>query len=327
VFAAIKLTRSESGANAPHPIKLVFASKEPVYPMKLTAIAGGKPGFELFVIGDERASCDRLQVEFCDRFLEEDHTASEHSEKHLSFSGRTTNCGVGHAGICPLMWDNCVLTKFVGNVDAAGMTKDIQFAWKPFRSYQDHYFTQYGAGCVALMLFVIAVGVWNVLCMKDYARGLIPAGLIRYFVRRLLPGIAGAAIAAGLCFALLPKLGDSDFQVSRGWRSDYRILGVFEDRLPQRPDVLKRTEPEIAGFLLQELRNCVVPVTTNPVVGGELKVEDSPGNFTIEKRANQVVIRVYDRFGTAVVETLPIESAGNPSRPDPASGSDGGLKH
>ena len=68
VFAAIKLTRCESGTNVPHPIKLVFANREAVYPMKLTAIAGGKPRFELFVIGDDRASCDTLQEEFCDRF-------------------------------------------------------------------------------------------------------------------------------------------------------------------------------------------------------------------------------------------------------------------
>ena len=33
VFAAIKLTRGESGLNAPHPIKMVFAAKEPIYPM------------------------------------------------------------------------------------------------------------------------------------------------------------------------------------------------------------------------------------------------------------------------------------------------------
>ena len=68
VFAAIKLTRGESGANAPHPIKLAFAAKEAVYPMKLTAIAGGKPAFELFVIGNDRAACDMLEEEFCDRF-------------------------------------------------------------------------------------------------------------------------------------------------------------------------------------------------------------------------------------------------------------------
>jgi hypothetical protein len=68
VFAAIKLTRGEAGANVPHPIKLVFRSEEAVYPMKLTAIAGGKPGFELFVVGNDRAACDVLKEEFCDRF-------------------------------------------------------------------------------------------------------------------------------------------------------------------------------------------------------------------------------------------------------------------
>ena len=145
VFAAIKLTRGESGANAPHPIKLVFASKDAVYPMKLTAIAGGKPGFELFVIGDGRASCDTLEEEFCDRFAETEDRRSNKPEMHFGSAGRhTTLRSRPLLAICPLMWDNCVLTKFVGNVDAAGMTKDIRFAWKPFKSHQESYFTQEG---------------------------------------------------------------------------------------------------------------------------------------------------------------------------------------
>jgi hypothetical protein len=170
-FAAVKLTRGESGANAPHPIKLAFASNQAVYPMKLTAIGGGRPGFELFVIGDDRASCDTLQEEFFDRFSKTENKEWPKPEPHFLCSGQTTICGVGHSEICSLMWDNCVLTKLVGNVDAASMTKDIHFDWKPFKSHQDHFFTQYGAGCLAVILFVIVVGGWNVLCMKDCARG------------------------------------------------------------------------------------------------------------------------------------------------------------
>ncbi len=331
VFAAIKLTRGESGANSPHPIKLVFASKEAVCPMKLTAIAGGKPGFELFVIGDDRAACDALEEEFCDRFSEEEHQASDYREKGSSFSGETTTCGVGHAAICSLMWENCVLTKFVGNVDSARMTKDIRFAWKPFKSHQDHYFTQEGARELAVMLFVIVVGVWNVFSMYDYAkRPIQPKRRFLSFLKRLVLAIACAAIVAGVCFTLLPKLGNSEIQVSRrSGYSEFRFRRDFSEPLSKNQEVLARTESGIAMFLLEDLRNSVMDrrPPMNMTAGGELKIEDSPGNFTIEKQANQVIIRAYDRIGEAVVKTFPIGTTGNPGQPDPAQGSDRGLKH
>jgi hypothetical protein len=43
-----------------------------------------------------------------------------------------------------------------------------------------------------------------------------------------------------------------------------------------------------------------------------LKVEDSPGNFTIEKRAGHVTIRVYDRFGAAY--PIEVEPGREPKR-------------
>ena len=58
----------------------------------------------------------------------------------------------------------------------------------------------------------------------------------------------------------------------------------------------------------------------NPITEGELKAEDSPGNFTIEKQANQVIVRVYDRFGTAFAKTFPIPTTGNSSQPGCCTG-------
>jgi len=323
VFAAIKLTRGESGANVPHPIKLVFASKEAVYPMKLTAVAGGKPHFELFVIGEERAACETLKEEFCDRFSQTENKERPKPEPHFLFTGQTTRCGVGHAAICSLLWGNCVLTKFVGSLDAAAMTKDLQFAWKPFKSRQDHFFTQYGARCLAAIFFVFVIGGGNVLSMRDYVRGLIePQGFARYFVRRLLPTIACAAVVAGICFALLPKLGNSDIQIPKWRHAGYSLSHFFEDRLENQREVLARPASRIADFLLRSLHDVKDGTPVNGMTGGELTVEDSPGNFTIEKQADQVIVRVYDRSGTAIVKAYPIGATAKPRQPDAGPGAD-----
>jgi hypothetical protein len=68
VFAVIQLVREQTGPNTPHPARLSFKSSEAVYPMRLTALAGGDPYFELFVIADQRADCNQLATGFTDQF-------------------------------------------------------------------------------------------------------------------------------------------------------------------------------------------------------------------------------------------------------------------
>jgi hypothetical protein len=306
VFAAVKLTRSQAGTNTPHPITLTFASKEAVYPMKLTAIAGGKPEFELFVIADEQASCKMLKEEFCDRFSKE---GSPETETHVWFNGTTTGCGVGHPAICSMMWNNCVLTKLVGTVDAANMTDDIQFRWVPFKSHQEHFFTDYGARCLAVILFAGVLSVGNILSMMDYAKGRVqPRGIAVYVLKRLLPTIALAAIAAGAGLMIVPRIAQSDVQAQSRSRLEYLLLDNCQKWLAARPDVLERTESGIAEFLVQSHHyDGIVGEFTlaNWITGGKLKTEDSPGNFTVEKKRNQVIIRVFDHIGQAFITSLP----------------------
>lgn len=302
VFAAIKLRRSESGANVPHPIKLVFASKEAVYPMKLTAIAGGNPAFELFVVGKDRAACGALPVEFCDRFSRE---VDDQAESPVWYDGTNTPCNIGHAAIGSLMWNDCVLTKFHGTIDSARMTEDLRFSWKPFESHQEHFFTQYGAGCLGTILFLVLATGWNIVSMRDYARGAVrPKRLTSYAVKKLLPAVALGAIAGGGVYAVLPKLGNSEVQLSG--RSEYwvyRFPGKLSELLSKNPAIFTRSEDEIAAFLLQAYGNNVQRQSParNVITGADLIVEDSPGNFTVEQTPAGARVRVYDRFGRAHV--------------------------
>ena len=128
---------------------------------------------------------------------------------------------------------------------------------------------------------------------------------------------------------LLPKLGNSEIQLSQAWRHHPEVtLMAIDELLKESPEVLKRSEPEVAAFLLSSFAKWSKDGTTarNEVTGSELKLEDSPGNFTVEKQAKQVVIRVYDRFGTAVAKAIPIATASKPGQPDAAPDSDRGRK-
>lgn len=315
VFAAIKLTRAESGSNAPHPIKMAFASKRPVYPLRLTALAGGTTAFELFVIADNRAACDELKEELCERFTVEKSVRSEYEpyETDEYFWGETTNQRIGHPAICSLMWNECILTKFAGPIDADKMTSDIQFEWKPFEPYREHLFTIQGAREVALIVFIGVLGaslaVSMFVCQKKIVQ---PKGFWRYLGRVLLPSVALVAILAAGAFICLPKLDASEVVQGHVWMlraSSMRVFNTFKVGLDGwRPELFQDSEKEIADRLLKLLsdpdpdgRSAI----TNQLMETKIIVEDSPGNFTVEKSDKKVIIRVYDAVGRPMVIEQP----------------------
>ncbi len=326
VFAAIKLTRAESGMNAPHPIKMVFPAKEAVYPMRLTAVAGGSPEFEVFVIGNGSASCDLLEKEFSDRFdrlpgIEDG--ARDNYESHASFAGRTTHLAIGHPGITSLMWHQCVLTKFTGTVSSNNMTSDVQFAWNPLEACRQHFFTMSGARNLALILFVLLTGGWSLVSMVVCERRIKQAHGFRWYVgKALLPASVLFAVGAAIVFISVPKLGASEVHLSRGHYGrhffPHELCRSIETLLNDHPDMVQGTDREIAAWLLKALdespRLKAIPRET--ITGTELMVEDSPGNFTVEKRPDKIVIRVYDGVGAVLrVECPPINRPGNSSEP------------
>ena len=48
----------------------------------------------------------------------------------------------------------------------------------------------------------------------------------------------------------------------------------------------------------------------NRVTGDGLRIEDSPGNFTIEKEATNIILRCYDNTGRPLRLDFPIGKAG-----------------
>jgi hypothetical protein len=312
VFAAVKLTRSESGANAPHPLKMAFLAKEPIYPLRLTAIAGGTTDFEIFVVAPDRASCNSLTEVYCDRFSAADDEDGD-PEAQRTLAGAATHRSIGHPDICALMWDGCVLAKFAGSLSASDMTDDIRFGWREFEPRQQHFYTAAGARAFAIKVFLCLAGGWLAgsmfLCRGTIAQ---PGGRKRYFGVVLLPAVGLLAAGAAVLFLLLPKLNDADVQISRGARSYYGFPQYLQSKveyyLKEHPLVLWEPEDQIATHILDGLADTAANKTemTNPFTGLPVTLEDSPGNLTVEKRDGKVMIRVFDRVGRALTIERPM---------------------
>jgi hypothetical protein len=299
VFATIKLTRAETGLNAPHPIKLVFLSQQPIYPMRLTALAGGSPLVEIYLIADHKALCDPLEVDYCDRFSK---TTDNRDETENFFLGDNTENIIGHPMICQLMWDGCIVTKFIGTISAENMKSDIQFNWKPFSAYRRHFYTRQGALEMASSVFAWLAGAWLLISMILYRKRIRkPGGRNYYLALVLLPPIAVFALCGGILLANLPKIDASELRITR-----HLLLyqsgpcREISSLLDNNPDILQDSEQAIADFLLKNISGDSpdFPGTvTNRVIGGKLLVEDSPGNFTVEKRDGNVEVRIYGGTG------------------------------
>lgn len=256
-----------------------------------------------------------LKEEFCDRFPRVAHHAWENHEGGDTFVGAATKSKIGHPAICSLMWDNCVLTKFAGVIAADDMTGDAQFKSKPFKADRQHLYTVPGARSFAVVLFVSLAGAWSFFSTAVFRNTIAqPRGLRWYLGVVLLPMVALIALTAGIVFAAVPKLSTSEVQLSRGLRREVfptNLRASIESLLNDHPDILHRTAQEIAEYILNNVGN---PATgqksmVNAVTGGELVVEDSPGNFTVEKNAEKVVVRVYDLLGRVLVAEHPIAVA------------------
>jgi uncharacterized cupin superfamily protein len=306
-FVTIRLTRAESGSSTPHPIKLVFSSREPVYPWKLTTLAGGQPLLELFVVGPSRAAVGTLRTEFCQRL-----------SGNVKFTADKATTVIGHPEITPLLWDGCVLTKLSGQLDARRQRDDLPVRWVNFKPYQQHFYSPYGAGLVAWMVFISVLGF---ICLPELILCTSPNGErfeTEYYFGIFVPRtLLAAALIAGITYACLPKLGGSAIQVFRYHRiTSLVLLDNLESRLRiilnDEPAIFKQDERAIAERILQPLSTTEREYGYNDQqrltnqFGGEVQVEASPGNFTVEKREGKVVIQVYDQTGSPLLAEYPV---------------------
>ena len=83
----------------------------------------------------------------------------------------------------------------------------------------------------------------------------------------------------------------------------------------EHPDLTARTERQIADYLQANVvlaRRKARPdgsKAVNQITGGEIQVEDTPGNFTVEKAATNIAIRIYDQTGRPLIWNFPAPGA------------------
>ncbi|MFO1477038.1 MAG: DUF2330 domain-containing protein [Verrucomicrobiota bacterium] len=293
VFAAAKVRRDRQApeTSVPHPLSFKFKTDRPVYPMRLTGLAGRPLTVELYVFGPTRAAAAGLDADFC--------LTSYNDETQESWHRR--NPGVLEASH-PLLreWTagSKVATRLRGTLSARAMTRDLRIEWEAFSPVRKHYYSREGARTIAINTAAIL-----------FAIGYPAILLLTLSPQR--PGNRRNESLNNLMLACLLLGG-----------TVYLALPTVDVRVVRLPDLVARNNLQTILFDIEEISTNAMTESTvrlqtaerlaqwsriqdknaaNPFLGGMIHEEDSPGNYIIRERSGRIEFVGYDELGTAVV--------------------------
>lgn len=156
-FVSARLTaRGGDRAKKTHPVLMEFQADRPVYPMRLTSIAGSDLSLEVYVISDKEAIPEdyALEKEFCAPI----HLMAKPLDRNDRWNGSEPK-QFFYPEAREVMWDGCVLSKYSGAISSKDMKSDLEFRFgdsadslKPFRrTYWDYRAAMFLASIFTLL--------------------------------------------------------------------------------------------------------------------------------------------------------------------------------
>lgn len=266
IFAAAKVRRDkpDTETSTPHPLSFTFKTDRPVYPMRLTGVDNGPLSMELYVFGPSRAEAPHFKVESC------------------------TRPSIAHPLLRQWTGDLPVATKLTTTLSPAAMRNDIWLGWTPFEEKRNRLFSPHGALTIALN--------WGA---GFFAAGLFVFWLLAFaserhklkFARRMGAITLSSAILVGLIYLSLPKI-----EVKL-----VKARSYFNTSMEQKV-VLEMILDDGGWQTVAEARAILQAATSNPtnaisygmndwdnnLVGGQIREEDSPGNYLLRETNNQL---------------------------------------
>jgi hypothetical protein len=315
IFVAIKLKREDKGNNAPHPIKMVFKTNKPVYPLKLTALSQSNPYFEIFIIGNQRYGSKFLKTEFCDKYNSKDYTPRTNSEKLPEISekykvlkyyeGINSNSGIGHSEITNLMNENSILTKLSGNIPFEKMLEDIYFSKMNFEPHQEHFYTVFGAVKASLVVCIKLIAIMSIIFIIMLKIKKTNQTAIKLNRKIYLLCFLTSIAVSGIYYTFLPKLKIDETHSEKLFFNDYfyrKTSSIMERIIKDSPSILELEKESLIKTIQKEFATREVQ---NLLQGGKIIYEDTPGNFILKKEKGTVIITFFDRIGKKIIFEYP----------------------
>ena len=314
VFLVAKLTRADTGALTPHPLKVVFPVKEPVYPMRLTALAETNTLVTLFVVGDQRYKTSNLKCQFADGMREIIRKPFGSDIPHF-IKSKTFDRAIltAHPALFDLIPDGRWITRLEGRLSPRQMKNDLILRGRGTHSrpYRKTLYTPGGAivRSVRWPLWLL-VPIFPLVCLLGDNR--IPA-------RKILLSLLRFFLIIVLAIYLFTSVAH-DVHIGKPRSDDYNMRRLSENLqkeggFPYWMEILHFTPPADIAILDQpnsiafqnHVEQIIVHGRTNPFSGQPARLIDSPGNclWRIDENG-QRVLDYYDYLG--VPHALPLDA-------------------
>ncbi len=277
VFVAAKVRRDDAkpDTSTPHPLSFTFKTGKPVYPMRLTGLNSQSLTVDLYVFSKARATAPHFKVESC------------------------TQLDFFHPLFHPLLrqWADGlpIATKLSATLSPADMCDDVWLGQTPFFFEQKtRLFSQQGALTTALNwgaeLFIVCLTVCFFAFASEKRRAKFP---------RWVGIVALASIVIfGSVYLSLPKTEVKLVKVPRGdWpekklalnmaMGDFNWHTIAEARAHLQEIMLNSTNAMDYGLMNRD----------NYFVGGQIREEDSPGNYLLRETNNALELVFFDSDG------------------------------
>ena len=132
-----KLVRTGGGTSTPRPVTIVFPASQPVYPMRLTALADSPVYLDLFIAADKLPTTPLLVLDRCEVGT---LIASSRGVTYSASHPGRPYVEISHPHTSDYLWNKCCLTRLSGVIAPKDMNQDILFEFAPLRSYiRTHY--------------------------------------------------------------------------------------------------------------------------------------------------------------------------------------------
>jgi hypothetical protein len=294
VFVAAKIRRdlAELQTSTPHPLSFTFKTPRPVYPMRLTGINNGPLRVELYIFGPKCASAPHFKVERCTR---PDYPPP--SEKWSRNPPEALH--IVHPLLRQYVGGSPVATKLTATLTPADMQRDVWLDWGVFWEKESRLYSPQGARTYAFN--------WGA---AVFAAGLLFAWLASVSSepnRRRLLTLGSGATVLGLVLASVLHLALPKTEVrlvkmpgARTHSNLYSVSYELETETNLTPATARAVLAEVSKSLDVRYKRSDSgdDYMANFLLGGRVREEDSPGNYTFRQTASGLELVSYDAQGT-----------------------------
>jgi len=280
VFVAAKVHRESAGVGpaTPHPLSFTFKAPQPIYPLRLTAAGSDRLELQLFVVGPGRAEIQGFTAVECRRLRQADNAKS---------------VLIGHGLFGQWVAGAPVVTKLTALFGPKEMTHDATVTWREFAERRDRVYSRQGA--------FRTVANW---CLSPLCLLVVIVGFLMYqgritstTVLRCLAGGGGALVLAGIiAYAALPKV---EVRLERFARQ--RALSELKHHVLKVADSLPKQQMVTLTTVRAAMAEPGYKRFGNLLQGGQIREEDSPGNYTLRESSAGIEVLGYNAVGGAEV--------------------------